>query len=184
MGTTTGGNNLINVNLILEKAKVRDKLKIADLGCGSSGHFVFTPAKLVGKKGVVYAVDILKPVLDSIERRAKLENFENIITVWTNLEVFNGAKIQSSSLDIALLVNTLFQSKKRVEILREAIRMLKREGRLVIVDWKNIALPFGPPPEERVNIDNLKIAAEKLGLQLEEEFQAGPYHYGLIFIKL
>ena len=94
-----------------------------------------------------------------------------------------GDKIESSSLDTAFLINTLSQSHKRVEILREAIRLLKKDGKLIVVEWKNTALPLGPPPEERVRIDNMKMAAQKLGLKLEEEFFAGQYHYGLIFVK-
>ena len=30
----------------------------------------------------------------------------------------------------------------------------------------------------------LKNVGQKLGLNLEEKFNAGPYHYGLIFIKM
>ena len=71
-----------------------------------------------------------------------------------------------------------------MEILREAIRILKKGGRVVVVEWKNVALPFGPPPEERVNIDLLKNGTQKLGLKLEEEFFAGQFHYGLVFIKV
>jgi len=80
-------------------------------------------------------------------------------------------------LDRALLVNTLHQSEKKIEILREAIRLLKRGGKLLIVEWKNIDLPLGPSPERRINLDSLKAAAPKLGLGLQEEFEAGPYHY-------
>lgn len=180
----TGGNALLDSNLILDKAKIGQGVKVADLGCGISGHFVFPAALRTGKNGKVYAVDILKNVLDNIKRRAKTENLENIETVWSNLEIFGATKIESESLDVALLINTLYQSHKRAEILREAIRMTKKKGLLVIVEWKDIALPFGPSPEERVKTDLLKNVGQKLGLNLEEEFNAGPYHYGLIFVKM
>lgn len=181
----TGGNSLLDANAILSKAQVSERMKVADLGCGSSGHFVFPAAKLVGKRnGVIYAVDILKPALESVSRQAKQENFTNIQTVWSDLEIFGATKIEPSSLDIALLINTLHQSHKRVEILREAIRLAKKDGKIVVVDWKNTATPFGPPVEERVKIKSLEEAGKKLGLKLEEEFDAGQYHFGLIFVKL
>jgi len=179
----TGGNALLDVNLILKKAQIGDRVKIADLGCGTSGHFIFPSAKIVGKNGKVFAVDILKTVLDGISKRARQDNLDNIETVWSNLEIFGASKIESGSIDIALLVNTLYLSGKRAEILRESIRLLKKEGRLVVVEWKNISSPIGPPAAERVKIDLIKIAAQRMGLKLEEEFAAGPYHYGLIFIK-
>ena len=83
-----------------------------------------------------------------------------------------------------MLANTLYQSHKRVEILREAVRLLKKGGKLVIVEWKNIALPFGPPLNERVRADLLKQNCPKLGLKLEKDFFVGHFHFGLIFIKL
>jgi len=181
---STGGNTLIDVNLLFSKAQVEEKMKVADLGCGSSGHFVFPGAKLVGKKGVMYAVDILRTALETISKRARSENLANIKTIWSNLEIFGATKIEAGSLDVGLLINTLYQSHKRAEILRESIRLLKKNGKLVIVEWKNIAAPFGPPAEERVKKDLLENAVKKLGLKPEDEFEAGPYHYGLIYIKL
>ncbi|OGM89169.1 hypothetical protein A3J77_00605 [Candidatus Wolfebacteria bacterium RBG_13_41_7] len=178
------GNKLLDANIVLTKAQVGPKMKVGELGCGSNGHFVFPASKLVGREGIVYAVDILKVALDSIRRRSLAENVKNVRTVWSDLEVFNATTIASGSLDVALLINTLHQSKKRIDVLREAMRMLKRNGRLVIVEWKNIASPFGPPEEDRVNLENLKIAAEKIGLKLDEEFFVGHYHFGLIFYKL
>jgi len=180
----TGGNALLDVSLVLSKAQIGDKTKVADLGCGASGHFVFPAARMVGKNGKVYAVDILKPNLENINKRARVENLTNIETVWSDLEIFGATKIEAGSLDVAMLINTLYQSRKRAEIMREAIRMLKRDGKLIVVEWKNTSSPIGPPAEKRVKIDPLKTAGEKLGMSLEEEFEAGQYHYGLIFIKL
>jgi len=184
MRITTGGNALLDVNFILNKAQVGESMKVADLGCGASGHFVFSAARIVGKRGRVFAVDILKNILESIDKRIKQENIDNVTTIWSNLEIFGATKIESGSLDIALLINTLYQSHKRQEILREALRMLKKESRLLVVEWKNTSSPFGPPAEEQVRSDILKSAAQKLGLRIEEEFEAGQYHYGVLFTKM
>ncbi len=183
MAGAVGGNALIDVNFVLDKIQVGDTMKLADFGCGSSGHFVFPIADAIGRNGKVYAVDILKTALEAISRRAKQENFSNIKAIWSDIEIFGATKIEANSIDAGLLINTLYQSRKRPEIMREVIRMIKKGGKLVVVEWKNISSPFGPPVEERVKKDLLKIAAKKLGLQLEDEFEAGNYHYGLMFIK-
>ena len=178
------GKTLLDINRILEKASVTENMTLADLGCGSSGYFVFNCAKLVGKEGNIYAVDVVKQSLKNIDLRARQENIENIKTIWSDLEIFGAAKIEANSLDVAFLVNTLYQSKKRAEVLRESIRMLKKDGKLVVIEWKDISSPFGPDVEIRVKKEPLKIASQKLGLSIENEFEAGPYHYGLIFVKL
>lgn len=179
----TGGSSLLDVNLILTKAEVKEKMKIADLGCGGSGYFVFPAAIMVGKEGKIYAVDIMRTALQAIERKKRQENISNIETVWSNLEIYNATKIESSSLDMAFLINTLYQTRKRKEILLESVRLLKKGAKLVVVDWKNVSAPFGPPVEERVNIANLKQVAKKLALNFEEEFFAGQFHAGLLFTK-
>jgi len=175
---------LFDISAILRKVGIEERQIVAELGCGNFGFFVFPLARLVGRQGRVYAVDILKPTLTEIGREAKKDNLPQILPVWSNLEVFKATKIETSSLDSALLVNVLHQSERKVEIMREAVRLLKRGGKLLIVEWKNIDLPFGPAPERRVRLESLKTAVPKLGLQIKEEFEAGPYHYGLILVKL
>lgn len=175
---------LFDIATILSKIGIGEKQSVAELGCGKFGFFVFPLARLVGRQGRVYAVDILKPTLEEISREAKKENFPQIYPIWSNLEIFKATKIETSSLDGALLINVLHQSEKKVEILREAIRLLKRGGKLLIIEWKDIDLPLGPSPERRVNLNSLKIAVPKIGLNIKEEFEAGPYHYGLILTKL
>ncbi len=184
MSKITGGNNLIDPKIIIEKAGISERMRVADLGCGSTGHFVFSIAETIGSDGVMYAVDILKRNLDNIEHRAKQDNLKQIKTVWSNLEIFQATKIEASSLDAGLLINVLYQSDKRVEMMREAIRLVKKGGSLVIVDWNQSAGQFGPSLEERVNPDNLRTAGERLGLKLIGEFNAGQYHFGMAFQKL
>lgn len=174
----------MDVEYIMQKAQIGQHDVAADLGCGTSGHFVFPLARQVGAHGKVYAVDIQKTALDSISRRVKLIGAKNIVTVWSNLEMFNATEIEAASLDAAFLVNTLFLTQKRTEVLREAARMLKQGGRLVVADWQNLNIPFGPPITERAKKELIIFGAKQVELKLEEEFLAGPYHYGLVFTKL
>ncbi|MCX6795000.1 MAG: methyltransferase domain-containing protein [Candidatus Falkowbacteria bacterium] len=177
-------NVLFDINNILSKMGIDEKQRVAELGCGNFGFFVFPLARLVGRQGKVYAVDILKPTLEEIRKEAKKNNWPQIITIWSNLEIFKATNIETSSLDSALLINVLHQSEKKIEIMREAIRLLKRGGKLLIVEWKNMDLPLGPAPEKRVKLESLKSAIPKIGLNITEEFEAGPYHYGLVLTKL
>jgi ubiquinone/menaquinone biosynthesis C-methylase UbiE len=163
---------------------IEERQSTAELGCGNFGFFVFPLARLVGRQGKVYAVDILQSTLQEIKKTAIKENLPQIMTVWSNLELFKATKIETNSLDSALLVNVIHQSDKKIEIIREAIRLLKRGGKLLIVEWKNSDLPLGPDPAKRVKAEAIKAAAPKIGLALNEEFEAGPYHYGLILSKL
>lgn len=177
-------NPLIDIHYIIDRIGFEENNKVAELGCGSFGYFVYPIARLVGKNGRVYAVDILKSSLEEIKRKAIQENLRQIETIWSNLEIFKAAKINSNSLDVVLLINVLSQSDKKAEIIREGARLLKRNGKLVIIEWKSGGTPFGPIQEKRLKIDSMKNASGQLGLNLDKEFTAGPHHYGLIFKKI
>ena len=176
-------NNLLNIELILQKITQQDNLQVADLGCGNFGFFVFPLAHLVGKKGKVYAVDIIKSALDEISRRARLENLNQIETIWSNLELFGATKIEAGQLDAALLINTLYQAKSSIDMLRESIRMIKPGGKLIVVEWAE-EHPVGPAQEQHIKAAKLKAALSKMNLELELEFNPGKFHYGLVFKKL
>ena len=184
MDIKIGSNYLLDPEFILNRARIAEGNRVADLGCGSSGHFVFPASQKVGGKGRVFAVDILKKTLEVIKKRAEQENINNIETVWSDLEVYKGADIESESLDVALLINTLFQSSNKPAILREVARLLKKNGRLLVVEWEMSDLPIGPPAESRVKKNHLIEIAKKTGLKNENEFKAGKHHYGILFTKM
>lgn len=176
-------NNLLNVDFLIDKIVVNNNDKIADLGCGSFGYFVFPLAKRIGKHGKVYAVDIIKNNLESIKNMARTDNLTQIETVWSNLEVYNGTKIQSESLDAILLVGLLHQSDKHLDILKESVRMLKTGGRLLIVEWNEDDFVFGNNDVKRISQNKIKEDLAQFSLTMKEEFVAGEYHYGLLLIK-
>jgi ubiquinone/menaquinone biosynthesis C-methylase UbiE len=179
----TSKNNLLDVDFLIDKVISADNEKIADLGCGSFGYFVFPIAKRISRHGKVYAVDILKSNLDSIKSIAKTENLSQVETIWSNLEIFKGTKISNDFLDGALLINTLHQSKKYLDILRESARMLKLGARLLVVEWNEGDFSFARGDDHRINKEELKKEAEKLKLEIIEDFPAGHHHYGLLFVK-
>ncbi|MBI4253015.1 methyltransferase domain-containing protein [Candidatus Uhrbacteria bacterium] len=178
-----GGTALIDVPDLIKKIGIGPGNVVADLGCGGSGHFVAPTAALVGSSGMVYAVDIQKKVLSSLDSSLKLQHITNVKIVWSNLEDIGAAEVPDGSCDIAILANVLFQNKNHEAILSEAARMLKEGGELVVVDWKHFKAPFGPPDELRISADQAGKIAQRLGLKEERVFDVGDYHYALILKK-
>ncbi len=178
-----GGNNLLNANDILQEVELHEGMRVADFGCGGSGHFVLPAAKIVESKGRVYAVDILRAVLESVQSRARLEGLSHIQTVWSDIERFGATPIPSQSLDQGYLINILFQSRNHSAILEEVFRLLKNGGTLLVIDWTSDRTPFGPPQESRIDKRSLEDVALSIGFVLKKRFDAGKYHFGLIFKK-
>ncbi|MEK7653155.1 MAG: methyltransferase domain-containing protein [Patescibacteria group bacterium] len=178
----TGENELITVD-VFKKIGLDKGMSVGDLGCGNLGYFAVRAAKIVGKGGAVYAVDILKSALQAVENIARQESLENLKTVWSNLELVGATRIPESNLDVAFIHNVLFQSDRDGEVLKETFRLLKSGGKLMVIDWKKTDSPFGPPLADKISADEVKSHAQNAGFKLAEEFAAGPYHYGLIFVK-
>jgi len=179
----SGGNELLDTDKIFDRIALKSGQVVADLGCGGAGHFAIPAGRRVGSQGLVYAVDILKSVLKSVVSRARLEGVSNIKTVWSNLEIAGATRIPKNSLDMAFLINILFQSKHDDYVIGEAVRLLKDGGKLLIIDWGRVAPSFGPAAEDRIKPETLKTIANKLSLKLTDEFEAGKYHFGLLFEK-
>ncbi len=183
MALLSGGTHLIDAAMVMDKLGVSSGMKVADLGCGGAGHFVLPAARLVGQSGKVYAIDILETVLQSVESKARLENLQNIEYVWADLEVNGGTKLPDGSVDVAFVKNVLFQTQRHADVLAEASRIIKSGGKLLVIDWNTVGSPFGPPMNIRVKKEEVRQAATSLGLKQMDEFEAGKFHYGLIFGK-
>lgn len=173
-------DGFLNPAQIIEKLALSGSAKAADLGCGSGGWAIPLAKKL--KDGFVYAVDVQEAPLSALSSRAQMEGVINIRTINDDVESGSAIKgIGSDSLDAVLMTNLLFQVDNKKAVLSEGKRIVRSEGKILIVDWKKNA-PTGPKGRE-VAVEDLKTIAGELNLFLSEEFDAGGYHYGIILVK-
>ncbi len=157
-------------------------MKIADFGCGA-GHIGILSAQKIGKDGTLTALDIMEDKLDSIRARAKAAGLENVETRRANLEVSGSTALADNTQDMVLLVNILFQSTKKGDILKEAKRVLKPGATVVLVEWKKGTGGFGPPNELRTDPEAMQGIFAGEGFKPTRTFNAGQFHYGLVFQK-
>ncbi|MBI2674212.1 MAG: class I SAM-dependent methyltransferase [Candidatus Yanofskybacteria bacterium] len=182
----TGG--FLNPDFIINEFRLMPGMSIADFGSGA-GYFTILMAERVGKEGRVYALDIMESALDSVREKARASGLENVEAIRTNLEVVGSSGLSDQSQDVVLLANILFQSGKKIEIIREAKRVLKDSGLFIIIDWKK-GLPaqagagsFGPPDSLRTDEMAMRSLAVGEGFVFDRLFNAGQFHFGMIFRK-
>jgi ubiquinone/menaquinone biosynthesis C-methylase UbiE len=169
-------NEFLNPKVVLEKLDLKENFIAADFGCGSGGWAI--PLAKILTKGKVFAIDVLEEPLSALKSKLRGEGINNIELKRANVE--KGVPILSNSCDLVLMTNLLFEVENIENVLKEGKRILKTGGKILVVDWKTEA-SFGP--EKKVNIENVKRLAEKIGLKIKEEFEAGDYHWGLILEK-
>ena len=174
---------MIDPELLFQKAQLQRGMRVADFGTDRSGHLVFPAALILGEKGIMYAVDILKTVLENIKKRADLESLLNIHPLWSDLEKGKTA-IPEKSLDVVFLVNTLSFCSSPDLVLQEAKRLIREKARILIVDWKEkMNAAFGPKDDKFVDFQKLKSWAEREGFVVQEEFPVGKYHHGIVLFR-
>lgn len=179
-----GGNEILDpYHILKDELGIGPGEQVADLGCGGAAHFSIQAAKLVGDKGVVHAVDVLKDVLSSVKNRAAMEKLSNLQTHWTNLEKFGALKIHDQTLDYSLVINVLFQNSDYQTLLKEAARLLKPHGKMLVIDWAPGRFPVGPEPGAKVDPEKIRAIISQMGLIEVKEFSAGKYHFGFIYEK-
>jgi len=165
----------LNPAEILKKfLKLKEDMVVVDLGCGSGGWAIPLAKRL--KDGKVYAVDIQQEPLSSLRAKAQTEKISNIETVWADAE--QGTNLVRGSADLVLLTNILFQCNDKRRTLEEAKRIIKKIGRILVIDWNQNA-PLGPA-EGRVSKEDIKEIVQGIGLKVEKEFEASNFHWGLI----
>jgi len=177
------GSELLDPTTILQRAGIRPGWHVADIGCGSIGHFVFPAARLVGGLGKVYAVDIQRPALRSIESAARAAQLWNIQPVWGDFERPGGIRLPDESADLTLVSNILYLAANRPGVLEEAMRLTKSGGYLLIVDWKEGMEGLGPSEEGCIKVEEALDHMQRHPVQWSDRFEAGPHHYGLLFQK-
>ncbi|MEA2113172.1 MAG: class I SAM-dependent methyltransferase [Patescibacteria group bacterium] len=169
---------LSSPEIILEQLNISDKAQVADFGCGN-GYFSVPLAKIV-QQGKVYAIDVIKEALEAVKSKAALEEIFNIETVHCNLEVLGNSKLAGESIDFVLTRNILFQSQKKAEIIKEAKRILKKEGKLVLIEWIGES-SLAPKEGWFISKEDARRLAENEGFVFEKELKIDNQHYGLVF---
>lgn len=156
---------------------------VADFGCGT-GYFDFPVARKIGHEGKVWAFDIRKEKLETVESQAKLAGLTNIETKRANLEAEGGSGLPDASCDWVILANMLFQNKDKSVILKEAKRILKDSGSIIVIEWDNgKKCPVGPDEKLIIPKESMVELFQSIGLKASAKIPVSSFHYGLILKK-
>ncbi|MEK7614621.1 MAG: class I SAM-dependent methyltransferase [Patescibacteria group bacterium] len=168
---------------IIKQLPLEEGLFVADFGAGV-GTFAVPIAKQVGKTGRVYAIDINQDILSTVSKTAREEGLENVEIIWGDIESEIGTKLKDGLVGLVLLVNTLFQAENKEAVLAEIKRILKRNGSVLVVDWKASFGGLGPKDKDVLPRETAEKLFLNSGFVLYNEIDADEYHYGLLFRKL
>ena len=167
-----------HTQLAIDKIEVPENGVIADIGAGT-GYYTFKLAPKV-PNGKVYAVEIQDEMISALnERKKKLNN--------TNVEVIKGSvtspNLPENSVDLAIMVDVYHELEYPVEMLASIKKSLKKDGRLLLIEYKgeDPAVAIRPLHKTTVKQLNRELAANGFILAYEGEFL--PIQHFLVYKK-
>ncbi|MBI2610194.1 class I SAM-dependent methyltransferase [Candidatus Giovannonibacteria bacterium] len=172
----------VNPNHAIENLDLLPGMTGADFGVGP-GFYALPAAKRLGNSGTLYAFDIRKEMLEITQSKAKSEGLTNIQAIAADLELPEGSHLKNETVDFILIANILFQVENKKNLARESFRILKKGGKVLLVEWAEEEKPFGPPLKYRINRKEAEEIFLHEGFFFSKEFKAGDHHYGLILKK-
>lgn len=165
---------------IMDALNIADGSAVADIGAGA-GWFTIRLARRVGPRGMVFAQDVQREMLEAIRRRVAKEGLENVAT---RLGQGSNPNLPAAGLDAVLVVDVYpeVEAKERIAFLRNLSASLKPNGRIGIVNYRPGKGGPGPAPEEGLRVDTSVVEsdAQAAGLRVLSNETFLPYQYLLV----
>ena len=162
----------------LKTLELKENDVVADLGAGT-GYYALA-AGAIARKGKIYAVEVQKDFLTVIKNKAQQARLSNVECLWGNVEKLGGTKIGDNIADAVIASNILFQVEDKDTFIEEAKRILKKGGKVLLIDWSESSVMGGAIIVPK---DKARRLFEEKGFALEREIDAGEHHYGMILVK-
>ncbi len=183
--------NFLDSDEILEKLNLKGNEVFMDAGCGD-GHIAIKALKDYLPDGMAYAVDNYDISINELEEYKKENNLENLINIHADLTE-DIPQIEDNAVDLIFMLNVVhgFKASRNMDdVIEKLLRILKKQGRIAIVEFRPIEWTFGPPLEIKYAPGELEEIFNNHGFKkvyLNEELgQEGleeKSHYLIIFEK-
>lgn len=147
---------------ILSRIGLGPNMVMIDVG-SNDGYFTIPAAKLVGSGGHIFAVDVSELAIQKLNEKLKLASITNCTTLTAKAEetIFVEAKA-----DLVFMGTVLHDFEDPEKVLINARKMLKKNGKLVNLDWRKKKTDMGPPLEKRFSKDKASKMVEAAGLKI------------------
>jgi len=150
---------------------------IVDLGCGYGTFSLPTARK---NKGMIYALDIEKEMIQAVQKKASEAGLRNIHAIQRDF-IMEGSGLPDNSCEYVMLFNIL-HAEYPLKILAEAKRILTLGGRAGIIHWNyDPTTPRGPSLDIRPRPEQCQEWIKAAGFELIQPYtNFPPFHYGMV----
>ncbi|MCI5051056.1 MAG: class I SAM-dependent methyltransferase [Candidatus Pacebacteria bacterium] len=177
-------NTFSDPTQIVEQFDIVGGQHIADLGAGSGAYCFALAEKFKNNSDTkIFGIDVQRDLLARLESEAENRGLHAIHGVWGDIEEPKGTRLRDQSIDTVIIANTLFQVDHKKGLIEEVTRILRPEGKLIIIDWSESFGHIGPKPDHVITEAAAKSLCEDAGFTLRKDIEAGEHHYGFIMVR-
>ncbi|NHK30189.1 MAG: class I SAM-dependent methyltransferase [Asgard group archaeon] len=116
---------LMKPEKLLNPTGIKKDDKVLEVGCGP-GFFTLPAAEIVGKDGIIYAIDINPFAIKKIEKKINKKNVTNVKPMLVNI---TETGLPERSIDLAFFFGVIHNLYKIIDqVLEEMDRILKKDG--------------------------------------------------------
>jgi arsenite methyltransferase len=151
---------------------------VADIGAGN-GYFTMRFAKAVDPGGIAFGLEISDSKVRYMQEEAERLGLDNVEARKVETD---DPGMEPGSLDVIFLCNAYHHLDNRVEYFHKAAKYLKKDGRVVIVDFYKRDMPVGPrSASHKLSREVVLEEFQEAGYRLQKERGLLPYQYFLEF---
>ncbi|MDA8123725.1 MAG: class I SAM-dependent methyltransferase [Deltaproteobacteria bacterium] len=150
---------------------------LVDIGAGT-GLFSASFARYV-PDGKLYALDIAEVMVDWMKENV-CPHYPQIIAMPMKDSV---VPLADGVADLVIMINLHHELDKPEAMVAESFRLLKKQGRIAIVDWKKEAVSEGPPAHLRCTPEEVEQQLRQGGFRNVEIYRDLPKHFLVIAEK-
>jgi len=152
---------------------------VADIGAGG-GFFSLLAAERVGPTGKVLAVDVQPEMIAGLKMMIERFGHENIVPILGNVD---DPKLPANSVDHVLIIISYHEFSHPVEMMRHIRNAMKRDGQMLIVEYKAETLDSRVQPLHKMSEVEIMEEIPALGFRLDRVIDIVPSQHIFVFKK-
>jgi ubiquinone/menaquinone biosynthesis C-methylase UbiE len=173
--------DLVDPEKVFAELSLQPETVFLDVACGV-GNYAVAAAEFIGTGGVIHAVDLWEEGIAALRER-----IDQMALTQIHAEVGDVSRslpVEDDSVDVVLMATVLHDlvaDGTAVGTLRGIVRVLKPQGRLVIIEFDKVESEPGPPVAIRLSPGEVEEIVAPYGFCEEHIKAVGPTTYLISF---